>query len=127
MFLITLAGQLPTLSAIEVIKELLCFVWFTRNDPERLPSEGNLPTEMCSEPGPARALSIFLSVQTLLVSFFSMSRSRVGVTSLSWSSIYPELAGCTIFFSHWPQAFPTSDSLWAGHEDLMLSTRFASP
>ncbi|KAJ6572646.1 major facilitator superfamily domain-containing protein [Mycena sp. CBHHK59/15] len=45
-----LAILLPSTTTFHVIHQFICRLWYFANDPERIPSNGHMPTELCKLP-----------------------------------------------------------------------------
>ncbi|PVF99584.1 MFS general substrate transporter [Serendipita vermifera] len=68
LFLFYLALALPDLTIVDIMKRLLCGLWYLRNKPEEIPEDGPIPDEKCDIPGPVALFSSFLMIQSILQS-----------------------------------------------------------
>jgi hypothetical protein len=68
LFLFYLALALPDLTTVDIMKRVLCGIWYLRNKPEDIPEDGPLPDEKCETPGPVALFSFFLMTQSIMQS-----------------------------------------------------------
>lgn len=69
IFLSSLSSGLPQLTIVDLMKSVLCAVWFLKNNPDEIPQDGPLPEEKCQTPGPVAWFSAFMIIQALLQAF----------------------------------------------------------
>ncbi|KAG8798325.1 hypothetical protein FRC17_007504, partial [Serendipita sp. 399] len=68
IFLTSIAYGLPTLTTIDIVKRVLCQIWYMRNKPDQIPDDGDIPDELCLTHGPVAAFSAFMVTQAVLTS-----------------------------------------------------------
>ncbi|KIM23890.1 hypothetical protein M408DRAFT_332087 [Serendipita vermifera MAFF 305830] len=69
LFLSALSDGLPQLTIVDIMKRVLCAVWYIKNSPDEIPEDGAIPDEKCQTPGPVAWFSAFMVIQALLLAF----------------------------------------------------------
>ncbi|KIM32157.1 hypothetical protein M408DRAFT_63372 [Serendipita vermifera MAFF 305830] len=69
LFLSTLSHGLPQLTIVDIMKNIICVLWYTKNAPDEIPEDGAIPDEKCQTPGPIAWFSAFMVIQALMLAF----------------------------------------------------------